>query len=702
MPARGRRSTVEPGRFVGRVPGLPDPLDPPVPPDLVVDVVRGVDLVAVRVEVYGAALVADTEPVIRWGDDGWLIARIGVQHIAERAIYEVKVDLPYDGYVDTGSPADETQPSFAPPEQARPAKGSRLVFEVPARFEIPFTTSGILGALTRLQMATHPLAIPRPFTIPIPDGPIVGLPGGVVGIPTAGGLVIASETNRRRGPDVATTTGLVAALRDRRMARAIVARLGAVPARGVDLGATAAPGVEIPHHGGRVRVPPTVGVGGIIPPVIVVPPPRRPRLSREPEQFETAIEAPYRLIISPSAVGGWAHATEPVTADDAPHRVELWHSRLGVRTSGPDDAVVDEALAHQRIIRAVWARDREAMDWQEELKPDHADEPFRTSLDGADRHMLVRQSAETWIGRDGQRLAPGPVDARGLALSAVGAWLDLHGSWDTDPYTEAKVSSIESWDHVAPMGRDQFVKVVYPGFLWPFGHRASLVKLTERKMRDAAPSIAGLYQRMFLVIKEPLRRYRSNDMPLTEVRIAPLVTPTLDPPPTAAEMDEAFVPKVGGLPFAFVLHSRDHEDRAVRLVTPLTWVAAAYTDDGDIRGTHAPHATIPADGQKVAFAPVQTGGDTVAPAVDMTFDAEREDGTCTPRMPAAHPPSTSWRSCRASVRWRSPTSTATSPGASTPPTTSGRSGPRCPRRRRSRSAARRPAATGPAGSSSRT
>lgn len=636
MAARRRGLGVEPGRFVGWFPDLPDPVEPPFPPDLVVDVIRAADLVAITVEAYGAELIGGSEPVIRWGDDdGFLVARIGFQHIAERAIYETKVDLPYDGYTDTGDPADEAQPFFAPPELARPAKGSQLVFEVPAGFEIPFTTSGVLAALTRLQMATHPLAIPGPFTVPIPDGPIIGLPTGVVGIATAGGLVIASETRRRRGPDVTTATGMAAAMRHRRVARAIVSRLGAVPARGVDLRAAGAPGIEITHRGAPLHVRPTVGAGGVIPPVIVVPPPRRPTLSREPEQFETAIEAPYRLIISPSAVGGWAHAAEPVTADDAPHRVELWHSRLGVRTSGPDDeVVVDETLANQRIIRAIWARDREAMDWENELQPAHADEPFRTSLDGADRHMLVRQSAETWLGPGDQRLTPAPVDVRGLAISAVGAWLDLHGSWDTDKY-EPGISAIESWDHVAPMGRDQFVKVVYPGYLWPFGHRASLVKLTERKMREAAPSIAGLYQRMFLVIKEPVRRYASNQLPLTEVRIVPLVTPTLDPPPSADEMNQAFVPKVGGLPFAFVLHSRDHEDRAVRLVTPLTWVAAAYEDDGDIRGIHAPHATVPADGQQVAFAPVQTGGDTVAPAADLTFDAEREDGTCSPRMDTA-------------------------------------------------------------------
>ncbi|MDX1450777.1 MAG: hypothetical protein R3246_17135, partial [Acidimicrobiia bacterium] len=97
----------------------------------------------------------------------------------------------------------------------------------------------------------------------------------------------------------------------------------------------------------------------------------------------------------------------------------------------------------------------------------------------------------------------------------------------------------------------------------------------------------------------------------------------------------AFVPRVDGVPFEFVLHCRDHEDRPVRLVTPLTWVAATFTTVSTIRNTHKPHETIDAAGQKVAFAPVRRGGDTVAPAASLTFDAEPEVGTSTPSMVSA-------------------------------------------------------------------
>ena len=90
--------------------------------------------------------------------------------------------------------------------------------------------------------------------------------------------------------------------------------------------------------------------------------------SRPPKDDETAIEAPFRLVISPSDEARWAHVTEPAGGKDAKKHVELWHSRLGnlgLRADG--SAFTDEKNAGRRIIRAVWARDRDRMspgDWR--------------------------------------------------------------------------------------------------------------------------------------------------------------------------------------------------------------------------------------------------------------------------------------------------------------------------------------------------
>ena len=181
----------------------------------------------------------------------------------------------------------------------------------------------------------------------------------------------------------------------------------------------------------------------------------------------------------------------------------------------------------------------------------------------ADRNMLVRQSSETWPGSHGKPIRPVPVAARKLWLSALGAWLDLHGAWTTKPYSQVAMSSILEWDNVAPMGRDQYVRVVYPGYLYPIGHQAALVKVTERKMKDVSPSLAGLYQRKFLVIGEPLRTYSdTHDFPFVQVGIRPLVTPTIDDP--GARPGLFFWPSIGGQSFGFTLDVLDHESRPVR------------------------------------------------------------------------------------------------------------------------------------------
>jgi len=625
MPRRRRPPAlvVEPDRFVNALAHLPD-LRPILPsqgqsPDVVFDVIRGVDLVALRVEAFGLDLISGAEPVLRANDvDGHLVVHLSFQHTAERAIYEGTTDPP-------------EPPTFNAPEKARPAKKSQLVFTVPAGAEIAFTTEGILTAVSQLPMAVHPLARPRPTLARIPDGRVIGLTPGLVAIPSAGGLVVAPETARRVGPNPSTVAGLTALMRDRRVARAINARLGSVTTTRADLSDETI-GSTVVIGGNPIRVPGVVGTGGVIGRIPEVVLARRPQLSREPRQFETAIEAPYRLIISPSALGGWAHATQPVEAATSAEegtvasferRVELWHSRLGVRVTGPDDTVsIDTQSSYQRVVRAIWARDREAVDWVNPPDLVHDNIPFRSSLDGADRHMLVRQSSESWLDFKKKRIKPQPVEARRLYLSSLGAWLDLFGEWDHTPYTGAGLSSIESWSHIAPMGRDQYVKVVYPGYLWPFGHRASLVKVTERKMKNASPSIAGLYQRKFLVIKEPVKSYTARDMPFTEVKVIPLVTPILNPEPTGIEQDEAFLPMVDGAPFEFVLECRDHEDRLVELTTPLTWVAAKFTDVQKVRTVHGPHKLVDAEGQQVSFTPPDKGGETVAPTALFTFDGE--------------------------------------------------------------------------------
>ena len=205
-----------------------------------------------------------------------------------------------------------------------------------------------------------------------------------------------------------------------------------------------------------------------------LPPP--PKVA-PPDPTHTAIEVPYRLILSPDDFGAWSHATGPVTHGDW---TELWHTRLGSR-KGADPGV-----------RAVWSPDFEASSLQPHysLGAPTSIDPFRASLDARDRNELVHLTSNYYI----EDYVPSAVETERFFLTSLGATLRVDGSWDAPEGRNLPPPSpltVEQWRHDASIGRDQFVRVVYKGFLVPFGHRASVVKVTERKFyrtRTASPA----------------------------------------------------------------------------------------------------------------------------------------------------------------------------------------------------------------------
>jgi hypothetical protein len=60
-------------------------------------------------------------------------------------------------------------------------------------------------------------------------------------------------------------------------------------------------------------------------------------------------------------------------------------------------------------------------------------------------------------------------------LTSLGAGLQVYGKWDTE-------LDLVEWRHLATLGRDQFVRVAKKGFLFPLGHRAVEITITERKL----------------------------------------------------------------------------------------------------------------------------------------------------------------------------------------------------------------------------
>ena len=173
---------------------------------------------------------------------------------------------------------------------------------------------------------------------------------------------------------------------------------------------------------------------------------------------------------------------------------------------------------------------------------------FRNSLDAYDRHELVLLSSTYGLpvlpagnAAGGSQFKPNPefllIDATGEQAVYVPKTLDLNeltltalgGSLDHDtifvPPAPARGSisgraffdglSIERWQHKTVLGRDIIATVVYSGFLFPFGHKASLVKVTERIFhRGKSGEIkAPLRQRMFIRISDPDKNYPAVGQP---------------------------------------------------------------------------------------------------------------------------------------------------------------------------------------------
>ncbi len=569
-------------------------------------------------------------PVIRRLDaarNGYLCAHFGGQHLHEETFFEKAAGIPVP-VRPSGSPTTQSGSSSpapdddhsrtesdtptAPPVRVRIAARSRLVFKVTDE-HIPYTHAGLLAAMRTLPLNVVPHAVDRA------GGLIVLRTDGLMR-PIAGSLGI--DALRRISATLQTAGRTMAA------AATVRARFGDAAAAGLLAAAGAALGsFELSRAAADA-----IAARRVVPPVIVD---LRPPPPRAPSATETALEIPFRLQLSPHDDGGFAHATSPAVSVTG--RVELWHTRLGIRTPHG----IDEGPRDDRTVRAVWARDFDetpGFTFHPQPAPgaefppagQSLDRPnWRSPLTSRDRMMLVHESSNFRLANSaGGRYAPPSVRVERLMLSTMGGWLT--SAFNTTP--PRGNTTIEEWVHRAALGRDSFVKVVYAGFLLPFGHEASLVKITERKVKSG---IAYLFQRMFVVVREPTRSYGATGddhydraMPFTTVQIVTESTPDLDEPAdlSSSIMGLMFIPTIDAQAFRFKMIGVDLVGRLIEFDGPLVFAEYDHNvDESAVDATsnafnaQAPGFTM--RGQKVAYAPSVEPDDTTLATASMTFDA---------------------------------------------------------------------------------
>lgn len=557
------------------------------------------DLVDLHLSWFGVTQRSDDDGahLTTGADGGTLVVTLPPQHLGEEAFPE--------------GPGVVT-----PTEQAglRIAEPSRLVYDLPAGLDLALSAAGVLALLPTLRLRTVPLATPAAAG---------HRPGGLDtvaghGILTPHGRVVADHRALLRtliGGD------------DHVEAAASMPHLSA-----------SAASVLAAARSARLLRGAVMGGFVLTPDPSLVEPVRLRGIPRVPGDLETALEVPWRLVVSPSAEhGAFRHAVEPVVAPDDPSRTELWRTTLTTRVVDDDGVLLghDESAA-QRVVRAVWARD---------LEPETPPQPFLSSLDGPTRRAIVRMTAQTSEG-----VEPQPLQVRRLALSSLGAWVDWRAdwgdTWEDYPRGRGTPPPLESYTHQAAMGRDTYVRVTQPGFLFPFGHRAVWVTVTERKIAPDGPAVAYLRQRYFIALRERTRRYDRHDTPLRQVTLSPTTTPDLDRPgppvlePTGMELLHVFVPTRNHVPFLWEIDALDAAGDPVALAAPLLFVPAGrlpHLTDTQIANAYAPIASIPADGQTVSLARSASPGDTALETVTLTFAGvvDRDDVRSRPYLTSA-------------------------------------------------------------------
>ncbi|RKE04845.1 coiled-coil domain-containing protein [Marinifilum flexuosum] len=319
---------------------------------------------------------------------------------------------------------------------------------------------------------------------------------------------------------------------------------------------------------------------------------------RKPNLLETSIEAPTRLFISPNQLAGFAHQQKIHLKDhkETPKGniqnlqynnplitnkgklSELWHSRMGVRLKNGE--IDEEGMEGFRSIRALWARDA----FKKLTPKPPRNKPFRTALDGRDRHNIVHQTSNFTI----KSYTPRAVQAKRFMMSSLGAWIDFNANFNYPDFHAQPDLELLEWEHLSTLGRDHYVKVVEAGFLFPFGHTAALVKITERKP-DKTTRAAVNRQRIYIVILEPVVYYEMRDQqngyipfPFQTVEMPATRTPDLDAPVDLVNMggDYNFLIRSGGTDLIFDLLLVDQEGREQKIKLPLIFIgkSAAYDE----------------------------------------------------------------------------------------------------------------------------
>ncbi len=579
-----------------------------------IDIVRREDMLALSFEFVNMKFDIGGQRVVKNDPNkpSYMIVTFPPQSIAEKTFFENE----------TGGP----MPSELPPVPSRVSGHTRLTFYIPT--SVPYILfslkgedgNGAKGLLdwSKLTPSVVPTAFSGFGTGPIRIQPDFIHPADKTQLKPGQilrGLNLNLTDKKEEEKPPATRTGGGAA-------RVIGGLLGGQRRRTdpETSGNTAKTDVQI-QKGGLDDLLPNIGRG--VNPAYTyrfIPHDRIPVIDNP---LYTCIEMPVRLIISPNEQQGWVHTFNPATSPTT-RRTELWHTRLANKSG-------DELIEGQKMaIRAV-----DAVDYEKDLKELFGPSQFDQAMMRQDRIDLVQNMVYRAAREDTL-----PFWADRVILTPLGGYLKGEGNWEWTYIPRKKLSHLITWTHNSTLGRDHFVKIVTRGYLFPTGHPAAQVSISERKIANtSAGPVAYLRKRTFVIVRVPTVTFSEAEQ--RQVGFKSITMLTKETPPLSPDADVpgtnngnlGFWTLISTGPFPMLVQAEDCDGKKVQWSMPLIYLDQSKATDPafiapliayyekSFSGADDPKHPRRHDGngQKMAFAPAGDSSESTSLPVDELF-----------------------------------------------------------------------------------
>jgi len=487
-----------------------------------IEITRPDDLLRLRIDARNLKVDRDDSGTDLIVDDAaqpaFLIVNFPPQAIAEGAYFEASIvpgDLPPG--VDPGPPVATETPAAPGGVPVRIARGSRLVFKVPAQARIPFTVAGLLD-WSPFELSVNGIAAigPNPTAAEIAGAPAIVKPADTeTAIELPYQLIVSPTAAVRWGHRLAPFTA-------RGRTELWHTRMQSAGANGPEeltaKNRASLRAIWSDNYNTAIGLSPDA------------PDPDLQRAAMSPNDR-------HQIVVKTSAFHGFESEVSVTLGGFGTSRSDVFArapspiAGAGIEIKYWVPFVPQPFYADQVMLSSLggWLRSRG--NWNLVRK---AKSHFR--FEALDLSDIVTRVGPLVPRRDPAapprppvpRVAPVARANDILLAPAAPFGLDVFQPVSPDAHLD-----LSEWVHVATQGRDHYVRIVYEGELLPFRNRAALVKVTERKFKQqGALIVAHLFQRMFIVVREPVKFFGTSDrgMHYKRVELTTTVTPDIAPP----------------------------------------------------------------------------------------------------------------------------------------------------------------------------